>query len=769
MVLLLTLALCSVAAFAQNTTISGRVYTPNGVDPLSNVLVYVVRTSAVPPGTGILAPLTSGATCTGANPSSQPGCMTEANALPTGVTIYTNSAVDGTFTLSDVPQDTYTLVIQAGKWRRQFYNVTVGSAGLTGQSYSMPSTHGDLSSPAGYGEIPKIAVVTGAVDSAECVLRDVGVSDSEFTDPTGSGRINFYTGQTNQSTNGGPGAEISASTQNESALVSSAAKLNGYDIVMFPCQGAGTDSAVNAGNSTNLKSYADAGGRIFATHYSYSWIDNTNTFQPSAGSGVANWNTGQTNPADGPGTINTTFSNGVTLGQWLYDVGGSTTLDQVSFTTVRHDLDGVIAPTQSWATLNSDSAIMQLTFNTPLGAAADSQFGRVLFNEYHVEDKSTNHTTGKIFPAECGTVLPPASMSGQEKMLEYSLFDLSTFVTGIVVPTVSITITPSPSSFSEGDVADTITVDVTNTSSTIALPSNTTLTVTLPSGIIATAMSDASGGWICTVGTLTCTRTTGLAAGASDSIDITVSVSSTATGGATSKTGTVSALVASPNFSSNVNAPVTITLNQHAAVTWATPAAITYGTALSSTQLNAVGNAAGNTTPNLNGTYVYSPVVGTVLSVGSYSLNVTYTPGAGYPSYPGSGTASVTLTVNQATPTISITNIPSGAMYSGSFTPTLTYTGDGTTSITSNSPSVCTVSGSQVDFVGVGTCSLTPGATAGTSYTAVTGSAQTFSVGKATANPTLGNLTPTYTGNPIAATVSTTPSNLASEVTLSAT
>jgi hypothetical protein len=155
-----------------------------------------------------------------------------------------------------------------------------------------------------------------------------------------------------------------------------------------------------------------------------------------------------------------------------------------------------------------------------------------------------------------------------------------------------------------------------------------------------------------------------------------------------------------------------------------------------------------------------------VLSAGSYTLTVTYTPGSGYSSYTGSGTASVTLTVNQATPTISISNIPSGAVYNGSVMPTYAYIGDGTTSVTSNSPSICTVSGSQINFVGLGTCSLTASATAGTNYTAVTGSAQTFSVGKATANPTLGNLSPTYNGNPIAATFSIIPANLASEVTL---
>src|SRR5580658_10213289 len=88
---LLVLA-CGVAA-AQNTTISGTVYDPRlaaGMPnplPLPNVLVYASTTTVTPP--------TSGAQC-----------VTYANSIPTGANIisYTYSAVDGTFTLKDIPE-----------------------------------------------------------------------------------------------------------------------------------------------------------------------------------------------------------------------------------------------------------------------------------------------------------------------------------------------------------------------------------------------------------------------------------------------------------------------------------------------------------------------------------------------------------------------------------------------------------------------------------------------------------------------------------------
>jgi hypothetical protein len=80
-------------------------------------------------------------------------------------------------------------------------------------------------------------------------------------------------------------------------------------------------------------------------------------------------------------------------------------------------------------------------------------------------------------------------------------------------------------------------------------------------------------------------------------------------------------------------------------ITWTAPAPIAYGTALSATQLNA--------TASVPGTYSYTPASGTVLTAGSQTLNVTFTPtdSTDYTT----ATASVTLTVNKSTPTITWT------------------------------------------------------------------------------------------------------------------
>ncbi|MGD0156098.1 MAG: Ig-like domain repeat protein [Terracidiphilus sp.] len=80
--------------------------------------------------------------------------------------------------------------------------------------------------------------------------------------------------------------------------------------------------------------------------------------------------------------------------------------------------------------------------------------------------------------------------------------------------------------------------------------------------------------------------------------------------------------------------------------------------------------------------------------------------------------------------------------------------------MSSSTTGVCTVSGNRVSYVGIGTCTLTASATATTDYTAVTGSAQSFTVSQATATVTVSNLAQYYTGSPLPVTVTTIPPGL---------
>jgi hypothetical protein len=366
------------------------VYAPNGTDPLPNVTVYIPNAPVSAFTPGVSCPVV------GQAPSGSP-------------LVGTTTGVDGSFTLVNVPVGSnIPLVIQSGRWRRQL--TIAGTTACTANP--LPANFAVMPKNQSEGDIPKIAIATGSVDEVECVLRKVGIADSEFTNPGGTGRVNLYSGSNS------PGALIDSTTPSQGTLMANPATLSQYDVLMLPCQGG--QYIQPAAQLANFINFANAGGRVYSSHYSYVWMYNNPPFN-----GVANWAVNQNGTlGTGTATIDTTFSDGQTLAQWLQEVGASTTLGQAALNTIKHDMNGVIAPTRSWMTLNQTlntdtSPVMQMTFDTPIGAGVN-QCGRVLFNEYHVENPASS-PTGVKFPNEC----PNSPMTPQEKLLEYSLFELA--------------------------------------------------------------------------------------------------------------------------------------------------------------------------------------------------------------------------------------------------------------------------------------------------------------------------------------------------------
>jgi len=97
------------------------------------------------------------------------------------------------------------------------------------------------------------------------------------------------------------------------------------------------------------------------------------------------------------------------------------------------------------------------------------------------------------------------------------------------------------------------------------------------------------------------------------------------------------------NDYNSVATSVTLVVNKATpTITWATPTPITYGTQLSAAQLNA--------SANIPGSFVYTPQAGTVLTAGTQTLSVTFTP-TDATDYAGA-TATVQLTVNKGAPAI---------------------------------------------------------------------------------------------------------------------
>ena len=394
------------------TCTSGTVYAPNGTDPIYDALVYIPNAPVAAFTPGI-------------------ACETCAAGVSGSPLVSTTSGPDGTFQLQNVPVGTnIPMVIQLGRWRRQITIPTVTACVNTALSASltnMPNCRtGNTMCPAGQvkGDIPLIAMVTGSADPLECVLRKIGINDTEFTDPTATGRVQFYVSNGADSPTG--------DAPNVSTLFTNQASLNAYDMVILSCDGSPALPPNNS-SSTNqglLQSYANSGGRVFATHYSYDWLYNDTPW-----SGTATWDVGQGNPPGSlTGLIDFTNPKGQAFAQWSQGVGASTTYGQVGpLTNTRHDFNAVTSTeAQQWLYWNNGGTATPLhyTFNTPVLAGVENPnaCGRALFSDFHVD----NGTGSGNYPSECpalGTPLTP-----QEHLLEFMLFDLASCITPQVPP-----------------------------------------------------------------------------------------------------------------------------------------------------------------------------------------------------------------------------------------------------------------------------------------------------------------------------------------------
>jgi hypothetical protein len=377
-------------------------------DPVPNVLVYVPNTAPTA--------FTDGPAC---------GCAPVSGAPVVSAT--TN--YEGVFTLTNVPVPpggSVPLVIQLGKWRRYFsvgstvnpaFPVTACKTNSTGPIH-MPrnSTEGD---------IPLTAISTGEVDAMECVLLKMGVDSTEFTDPGGTGRIQLFQGN---------GAVIDSKTPQETTLVPltvSATELDLYDQVIFPCWGddprSGGENVKTAAQQTNIINYTTAGGRMFATHFSYAWLYDVSPF-----STAATWiddiqyNTG-TAGIQQPST----FADVNTFYAWMNALtSDGSTLGQFAISNERNDFSAIGTNAELWVNVTGaapkigtdpTSFPVTFTFNTPFSTATPppAACGRVIYSDFHVTNATD--TDGAIFPAECTT----GEMIAQEKSLEYLIWDLA--------------------------------------------------------------------------------------------------------------------------------------------------------------------------------------------------------------------------------------------------------------------------------------------------------------------------------------------------------
>ena len=394
---------CQVAACngLPKTSISGKVYDPAGKNPLYNAYVYIpVDASAA------LPVFTSGASCD-----------TCAGAGSVSAVAVAQTGPDGKFTLTNVPSGTgVPLVVQMGKWRRKITlpSLTSCTDNPVTSAYSrLPRNRTD--GDGNQADIPHIAIATGNADPFECLLLKAGIDATEIQAPGNNTRVDYYVsnvkasnGTTQYGIDRSPGGAPAATT-----LTSNLTKLKTYDVVLLPCEGAENDTHV--ADAPNIASFADVGGRVFTTHFGYSWLAT-----PASGVaqnktefyGTADWSKLNQNDYNDPmaATVDQSFPKGLAFAQWLQNVGATTTQGSMTINEPRHDArTAKNPPSQRWAygssknnSTGTPDMLLSMTFNTPTNVTEDKQCGRVVYSDFHVSADALVSSNSCATANDCG-------------------------------------------------------------------------------------------------------------------------------------------------------------------------------------------------------------------------------------------------------------------------------------------------------------------------------------------------------------------------------
>jgi hypothetical protein len=389
---------------AQNkppTSVSGIVYAPNGTLPLYGVNVYV-PTNGMDPGT-----LPTGATC---DPCSG-GLLGGVAIDPTGKPVSTTTDATGMFTLDNLPAtDNLTLIVQTGKWRKEITLATVSACApvqLTAAQTTLPKNRTQ-------GDMPQIAVTTGGADAVECLIRKLGIADSEFTTDQGAGRVHLYAG-TGGSARFMGGSTLSAAT----ALWSSTTKMKTYDMLLLACEGAQNPATKSVTSMQALFDYTTMGGRVYLAHFHNIWLEQG----PPPWPAVATFSTNATNLTSATVTVDPGFDQAASFTAWLTATTATTMPGKITVQGARETCVSVGPQGQGWLDLAAASnpggfdGVQMFDFTTPLSMPAANRCGRVLFTDMHAAPEAT---PGSDFPSGC----TGSTLTAQDKALTFAIFQL---------------------------------------------------------------------------------------------------------------------------------------------------------------------------------------------------------------------------------------------------------------------------------------------------------------------------------------------------------
>jgi hypothetical protein len=452
---------CTGPFTTNTTTITGTVYMPNGKLPVSDAIVYVPNGTPDPMPQGIQAGVCD-------------QCSSQATGEPL---VSTRTDYKGNFTLTNMPYvatGTIPVVIQAGRWRK-IIQITTTRCGTTNLSptYPQPPTTNNTtfgSTQTATNNIPKYAVTSGTLDSLQCLLRKIGIADSEFGKYPAAARVHVYQGyggttafQSNFNGCTGAGCTLDnekvlyGNVNGGTAGVTDTGRIYGYDALVLSCTGDSYHAFVGPDQNLQqytdeMRSYADNGGKVFGSHWHHFWLEHgtspwgvTTGATPPDLAKIDNGGADLADPILANINMTGTFPKGTTLANWLVNthtldgtpaqalgvmkIGTNTAADDGAKHTI-YTVD--TARVNQWISIPSGNganqsgtnpSVQYFDFFTPIQASGQPtpspQCGRFVNSDLHVASAVSNSGT---FPTNnCGS---STSMTDQERVLAFMIFDL---------------------------------------------------------------------------------------------------------------------------------------------------------------------------------------------------------------------------------------------------------------------------------------------------------------------------------------------------------
>jgi hypothetical protein len=353
-------------------TLTGTIYAPNGVDPVSGALIYVEDRSG-------------GAT---GEPPTDPYLG------------YTYSEADGTFIIPDIPTGTQTVMIVKGAFSKETeITVTDGDNPLPAETTTLPSTTG------GGGTVEKMAVVTGYFDSIENVLAKLGMGtvDSYGLLEKGTETFDLIDGS----------GELDDTDYPEFLdFFGTPSNYTDFRTIFINCgNGYEEEFFANPTAVDGLKAWVNAGGRLYVTDQAYDFVEQLfaeyiDFYGEEPGLVTTPESQNYAQGGDGFDETNATILNANLLA-WLKAIGVTNADDTVTiegWLGAWVPIDAVGASTSVWVQapvwVDQEETVRPVTVTFKVG------LGTVFFSSYHTEDSFS-------------TAITP-----QDRILQYFVFEV---------------------------------------------------------------------------------------------------------------------------------------------------------------------------------------------------------------------------------------------------------------------------------------------------------------------------------------------------------